>query len=145
MHLVLLLLWMGFSPTMPSRAAEVAAWGGNGCGQTDVPSGLSNIVAVAAGDTHSVALTAAGQAVAWGGTANSSFSDYGQAHKRGWLVFRPVTPAMEPTFRSAPYMRTDANLTLRSAFRQVALSQAALKTMTLKLNRLFAAINCSTP
>ena len=44
-----------------AAAAEVIAWGSseraNENGQMDVPSGLSNVVAIAAGDTHSLALT----------------------------------------------------------------------------------------
>src|SRR5439155_2195795 len=38
----------------------VAAWGGNASGQTNVPPGLSNVVAMAAGGTHSLALNADG-------------------------------------------------------------------------------------
>ncbi len=40
----------------PARAAEVAVWGDNSYGQTNVPSGLSNVVAIAAGYSHSLAL-----------------------------------------------------------------------------------------
>ena len=36
---------------------RVIAWGGNGCGQADVPPGLPEIAAVAAGAEHSLALT----------------------------------------------------------------------------------------
>lgn len=35
---------------------EVVAWGNNGVGQTNVPSGLSNVVAIAGGYYHSMAL-----------------------------------------------------------------------------------------
>jgi hypothetical protein len=45
---------------------EVVAWGSNEYGQTDVPAGLSNLVAVAAGNVHSLALTEDGRVVAWG-------------------------------------------------------------------------------
>jgi hypothetical protein len=34
---------------------QVKAWGGNGYGQMNVPSGLSNVVAIAAGHDHSLA------------------------------------------------------------------------------------------
>lgn len=44
----------------------VVAWGNNQFGQADVPVGLSNVVAVAAGSLHSVALRADGTAVGWG-------------------------------------------------------------------------------
>ena len=42
------------------------AWGSNEFGQTNVPSGLENAVAIAAGRWHSLALTAEGRVVAWG-------------------------------------------------------------------------------
>jgi alpha-tubulin suppressor-like RCC1 family protein len=44
----------------------VAAWGDNSSGQTNLPPGLQDIVAVAAGDTHCLALKADGTVVAWG-------------------------------------------------------------------------------
>jgi alpha-tubulin suppressor-like RCC1 family protein len=50
----------------------VAAWGentdaeGNAAGQSQVPGGLGNIIAIAAGDYHSLAVTASGKVVAWG-------------------------------------------------------------------------------
>jgi hypothetical protein len=42
------------------------AWGLNNYGQTNVPVGLSNVVGIAAGDYHSVALKENGTVVAWG-------------------------------------------------------------------------------
>jgi alpha-tubulin suppressor-like RCC1 family protein len=47
----------------------LVAWGDNGAGQITVPAGLSNVIAVAAGYTHSVALKADGTVVAWGWNA----------------------------------------------------------------------------
>lgn len=44
----------------------VAAWGDNIFGQTNVPAGLRDVVAVAAGDRFSVALKADGTVVHWG-------------------------------------------------------------------------------
>ena len=47
----------------------MAGWwrgGNNGSGQTTVPAGLSNVVAIAAGDSHSLALKSDGTVVAWG-------------------------------------------------------------------------------
>src|SRR5207247_1102435 len=46
------------------------AWGDNTYGQTSVPAGLSNVVAVAAGFGHSLAVRSDGTVVAWG--SNSS-------------------------------------------------------------------------
>ncbi len=47
-------------------SAEVIAWGDNSFGQTNVPPGLSNVVAVAGGAFHSLALLAEGTVAAWG-------------------------------------------------------------------------------
>jgi alpha-tubulin suppressor-like RCC1 family protein len=47
-------------------ASEVVGWGRNDYGQTNIPSGLSNVVAIAAGQDHSLALTAEGRVVGWG-------------------------------------------------------------------------------
>ena len=44
----------------------VLAWGDNTYGQTNVPAGLTNAAAIAAGGRHSVALTREGVVVAWG-------------------------------------------------------------------------------
>ena len=49
----------------------VRAWGGNALGQCNVPEGLTNVVAIAAGDgtwhgAHSLALQRNGKVVAWG-------------------------------------------------------------------------------
>jgi len=45
---------------------QVVAWGSNKSGQCNVPAGLANVVAVAAGRGHSMALRADGTVVAWG-------------------------------------------------------------------------------
>jgi hypothetical protein len=47
----------------PSR---LVAWGDNTGGQTNVPASLSNVVAAAAGDFHSIAVRTNGALVAWG-------------------------------------------------------------------------------
>ncbi len=44
----------------------VVAWGYNGSGQTNVPAGLTNVLAVAAGLDHSLALCGDGSVAAWG-------------------------------------------------------------------------------
>jgi len=46
---------------------SVVAWGNNSSGQTTLPAGLSNVVAIAAGDDYSLALQADGTLVRWGG------------------------------------------------------------------------------
>jgi alpha-tubulin suppressor-like RCC1 family protein len=48
------------------RVSPVVGWGNNESGQATVPSGLSNVVAIAAGNSHSLALTSEGRVVAWG-------------------------------------------------------------------------------
>ena len=45
---------------------RIVAWGNNDYGQSAVPSGLSNMMSVAAGSRHSVALRADNTVVAWG-------------------------------------------------------------------------------
>src|SRR5258707_1162926 len=47
-------------------AGSVIPWGNNGVLQCQVPPGLANVIAVAAGDAHSVALVNDGTVAAWG-------------------------------------------------------------------------------
>ena len=51
----------------------VIGWGRNDDGQTNIPAGLKNVIQVAGGRFHSLALKADGTVVAWGN------NDYGQA------------------------------------------------------------------
>lgn len=46
--------------------STVEGWGFNDHGQTTIPVGLSNVIAVAAGHAHSLALKSEGTVVAWG-------------------------------------------------------------------------------
>jgi uncharacterized protein (TIGR02597 family) len=58
--------WLGFGTCGWAQDGTVIAWGDNGLGQTAVPSGLSNVVAIAAGEWHTLALKADGTVIAWG-------------------------------------------------------------------------------
>jgi hypothetical protein len=51
---------------VPTGSGTVIAWGNNTSGQTAVPVGLNDVVAVAAGDQHAVALKVDGTVVTWG-------------------------------------------------------------------------------
>jgi hypothetical protein len=53
-------------PRRPAHGGRVIAWGENGAGQTAVPAGLTDVVAIAAGWSHSLALRADGHVVIWG-------------------------------------------------------------------------------
>jgi hypothetical protein len=52
----------------------VAAWGDGDDGDTNIPSGLTNVVAIAAGSSHNLALLSNGTVVAWG------LNDFGQCN-----------------------------------------------------------------
>jgi hypothetical protein len=58
----------------------VLAWGLNEYGQTNVPTGLKNVVAIAAGGWHNLALKSDGTLVAWGagGPNTNALVVYGQ-------------------------------------------------------------------
>jgi alpha-tubulin suppressor-like RCC1 family protein len=71
------------APVAPSSnpGGTVVAWGSDDQGQTDVPSGLTDVIAVSAGGYHSMALTRTGRVVAWGTTLPGHDSDnFGQAN-----------------------------------------------------------------
>ncbi len=59
----------------------VAVWGDNTYGQTNIPAGLSNVVAIDGQNWHTVALKSDGTVVAWGAgtTDTGSESEYGQS------------------------------------------------------------------
>ena len=56
----------GFPLNRPALTGKVVAWGANDVGQTNIQAGLRDVVALAAGEEHTVALTADGKVVAWG-------------------------------------------------------------------------------
>ena len=55
-----------FSAEAGSQPGAVVAWGRNDYGETNVPPGLSNVVAIAGGSGFSLALQGSGKVVAWG-------------------------------------------------------------------------------
>src|ERR1700682_2745136 len=59
--------------TFCQAAGTVSAWGNNNDSQRQTPPGLANVVAVAAGNIHSLALKSDGTVVGWG------FNLFGQA------------------------------------------------------------------
>lgn len=58
----------GFAFAFEGNAQQgtVVGWGDNRIGQVNVPPGLTNVVAISAGEWHSLALKADGTVVAWG-------------------------------------------------------------------------------
>jgi alpha-tubulin suppressor-like RCC1 family protein len=54
-------------PSASRAASQVIVWGDNTYGQTNVPAAATNVMALAAGDYHVLALTTDGTVVAWGG------------------------------------------------------------------------------
>ena len=70
------------SLALASSGVSITSWGWNQFGQRNVPPGLSNVVQVAVGLAHSLALTADGTVAAWGaGETNnpSDGADFGQS------------------------------------------------------------------
>lgn len=57
---------IALAPLTSAQAGTVVAWGQNGSGQTNVPADLTNVIGIAAGRLHSLALRADGTVVGWG-------------------------------------------------------------------------------
>jgi hypothetical protein len=69
----LLVAWagaFGFSSALAQTdepvLGRVVAWGSNSLGLTNVPADLTNVIAIAAGSVHSIALKSDGTVRAWG-------------------------------------------------------------------------------
>jgi hypothetical protein len=56
----------GFSPVQALSTGSLVGWGNNYWGQASIPSGLTDVVAMAGGEAHSLALKDDGTVVAWG-------------------------------------------------------------------------------
>ncbi len=78
------------APAAPVPPGDVFGWGSNNQLQTSIPERTTNIVAIAAGDYHSVALTLDGRAVCWGDNAH------------GQVTGRPSTSSPTSTNGSPP-------------------------------------------
>lgn len=72
------------------QSGLVAAWGLNDSGQSDVPAGLADVVAISAGEKHSLALKTDGRIAAWG------FNFYGQCNVPGRSLKRRSRRGGEP-------------------------------------------------
>ncbi len=60
-------LAMVYGADMPfTTGGRVEAWGSGPLGETNLPPGLTNVVAIAAGTSHGLSLNNSGQVVAWG-------------------------------------------------------------------------------
>lgn len=70
LHTLICLVLMLQAPISALGRSEVLSWGSNIRGQLAVPAGLSNVVALAAGGVHSMALTREGNVFAWGNNEN---------------------------------------------------------------------------
>ncbi len=89
--LTITLIWLVAAVAARPQSTTVVAWGAGtnynpidnaSFGQAIVPSGLTNVVAIAAGGFHNLALKADGTVVAWGAGTNYNPSDqvdYGQS------------------------------------------------------------------
>src|SRR5690349_12265129 len=72
----LLVVWAAVTALLANhitclRGSTVVAWGPASFGQTDVPAGLSNAVAIDGGAEQSLALRSDGTVVAWGSYDNN--------------------------------------------------------------------------
>ena len=68
------ILASGLAMESSQAAGTVVAWGDNSHSQTNVPPGRTNIMAVAGGSFHSLALGAAGRVIGWGDATSGETS-----------------------------------------------------------------------
>src|SRR5438067_53161 len=68
-----------FSFCASGGTTSVVVWGENSFGQTNVPSGLTNGIALACGDEHCAVLKSDGKITAWG------YNGYGQANPPAFI------------------------------------------------------------
>ncbi|MCL4786898.1 MAG: DNRLRE domain-containing protein [Verrucomicrobia bacterium] len=64
----------GTGLALPSAPLPIAAWGDNSFGQTNVPPGLTNVLSIAGGNWHSLAIKPGGTVVEWGFGAGGNAS-----------------------------------------------------------------------
>jgi len=74
-NIALSLIWLVAMPGVLSAQRNVVAWGNINYGITNVPSGLTNGAAVAAGVSHSVALSTDGKVTVWGNYEQGQTND----------------------------------------------------------------------
>ena len=67
---LVLFLLCGFA----ASAQNVIAWGSNSAGQTNVPATATNVIAVAGGAAHSLALCDDGAVISWGALTSVDFA-----------------------------------------------------------------------
>jgi alpha-tubulin suppressor-like RCC1 family protein len=56
----------GLSPVQALSTSSLVGWGNNYWGQASIPAGLTDVVAMAGGEAHSLALKGDGAVVGWG-------------------------------------------------------------------------------
>jgi alpha-tubulin suppressor-like RCC1 family protein len=91
-----------------ANTGEVYAWGANGSGQlglgfaSSTPSptptlipGLSGIVGIAAGESHSLAWTASGALYAWGNNGNGRLGDNSTTHRTAPILITGISGVAE--------------------------------------------------
>ena len=80
---MILAVGIAFAPTLRCIAGSVVGWGYSGAGETVVPANATNVVAIAGGGGHSLALRADGTVVAWGNNYFGQSTVPGVKQRRG--------------------------------------------------------------